>query len=65
VSEKTKDLLARLLWTLLQVTGAEIVVLMASWPQWLAIPIAGALSAVKTALANRYGPAARAVEDGD
>lgn len=62
---KTKDLMGRLLWTLLQVTGAEIVVLLASWPQWIAIPVAGALSAVKTALINRYGPETRAVEKGD
>lgn len=61
MSEKTKDLLGRLLWTLLQVTGAEIVVVMAAWPQWIAVPIAGALSAVKTALVNRYGPDQRAV----
>lgn len=63
MSEKAKDLLGRAAWTLLQVGGAEIVVLLASWPQWIAIPVAGALSAVKTALFNRYGnPAERAVE---
>ena len=66
MNEKTKDLLGRLLWTLLQVTGAEIVVLLASWPQWVAVPIAGALSAVKTALLNRYGnPGERAVGPSD
>lgn len=63
MGEKTKDLLGRAAWTLLQVGGAEIVVLLAAWPQWIAIPVAGALSAVKTALLNRYGdPAGRAAE---
>lgn len=54
-SRQWADLGERSAWTLLQAgVGVELVDLLAL-PAWAAIPIAGALAAVKAALASRWG----------
>lgn len=55
--DKWKNLVERAAWTLLQAgVGLEAVNLL-ELPLWLAVPVAGALSAVKTALATKYSKA--------
>lgn len=50
-----KDLGERTLWTLLQGGIGVGVVEALDMPVWLAVPIAGALAAVKASLAQTYG----------
>lgn len=54
-SRQWADLGERSAWTLLQAgVGIELVTLL-DLPAWAAIPIAGALAAIKSALATRHG----------
>lgn len=50
-----KDLTERAVWTGAQVLAGISVADLAGLPQWLAIPIAVALSVVKTAVVAKFG----------
>ena len=54
-AKRWADLGERAAWTLLQAGFGIEIVNLSGLPEWAAVPIAGALAAVKAALASRFG----------